>query len=131
MTGARDEAEAFARAAAAVTSTVAQVLAQFDSVLAAQRHGIVALAAAGGVDMPAIAPSVIAVPAPADMSESSPSQDAAHDPTGLARAALYQVATQAIALALFNAVTAQQHLNLLGQAVATQAAARVLAGRGE
>nr|WP_276604032.1 RebB family R body protein [Nannocystis pusilla] len=65
------------------------------------------------------------------MTEGAPTGAAAGDPAGLARAALYQVAAHAIGMALHNAVAAQQQLSVLGQAVAAQAAARVLAGRGE
>ncbi|MFY0537479.1 hypothetical protein [Nannocystis pusilla] len=47
-----DEAEAFARTATAVTSAVTQAIAQLEAVLAAQRRGIVALAACGGLELP-------------------------------------------------------------------------------
>jgi hypothetical protein len=128
---ASDEAEAFARTAAAVTSAVTQAIAQLEAVLAAQRRGIVALAATGGLELPATPAGVSALEdnVPKDMSERAPVSAAQGDPAGLARAALYQVAAHAIGMALHNAVAAQQHLNVLGQAVAAQVAARVLAGR--
>ncbi|PCC70719.1 Killing trait domain-containing protein [Nannocystis exedens] len=130
---ANDEAEAFARTASAVTQAVTRALAQLEAVLAAQRRGIVALAAVGGIELPALPAPAPALDdqVPKDMSEGTPASEAQDDPAGLARAALYQVAAHAIGMALHNAVTAQQHLNVLGQAVAAQAAARVLAGRGE
>lgn len=128
-----DEAEAFARTASAVTSAVTQAIAQLEAVLAAQRRGIVALAACGGLELPTLPldASVLSEPAPKDMSEGASNGGTQGDPAGLARAALYQVAAHAIGMALHNAVAAQQQLSVLGQAVAAQAAARVLAGRGE
>ncbi|MFZ6182440.1 RebB family R body protein [Nannocystis pusilla] len=130
---ATDEAEAFARTATAVTSAVTQAIAQLEAVLAAQRRGIVALAACGGLELPTLPVSAPALSedVPKDMSEGAPTSAAGGDPAGLARAALYQVAAHAIGMALHNAVAAQQQLSVLGQAVAAQAAARVLAGRGE
>lgn len=121
------DGQELARTAAAVTAAVSGALAQLEAVLAAQRRGIVALAAVGKleVELPSVAP--IEVNVPKDMPRGA--DDRGGDAAGLAGAALCHAAAHAIGLALYNAVAAQQQLQVLAQAVTAQAAARVLAER--
>jgi hypothetical protein len=121
------EGHEFARTAAAATAAVSGALAQLEAVLAAQRRGIVALAAAGGVELPSL--PAVNVDVPKDMANGACPEGLDGDSTGVAAAMVRHTAAHAISLALYNAVAAQQQLNVLAQAVTAQVAARALAGR--
>ncbi|MCY1057315.1 RebB family R body protein [Nannocystis sp. SCPEA4] len=121
------ERDEFARTAAAATAAVSGTLAQLEAVLAAQRRGIVALAAAGGVELPSL--TGVSGDVSKDMAVGTCPGGLEGDSTGLAAAMVRHTAAHAICLALYNAVAAQQQLNVLAQAVTAQVAARALAGR--
>jgi killing trait domain-containing protein len=132
------EAANFAREVRAIGDACAAVLAQLDEVLAAQRRGVLALAAASGVDGDAVAAvqrnTLGAEPAaPAPPPPASPAAGAcapADSPPAVAIAALYHSAALSISLAFHNAVAAQQMLGVLAQAVVAQGAAKLLARPG-
>ncbi len=138
------EAESFARDIRLIGEACAATLARLDETLAAQRRGVLALAAVAGVDVEALeAPGRAPVtPEPegsagamgkagamgdagASASSAVESASASASPA-IARAALYQSAALSMSHALHNAVAAQQHLGVLAQAIVAQGAVKLL-----
>lgn len=126
------EAAGFARDVRAIGDACAVVMARLDEVLVAQRRGVLALAAAAGIDGDAVAalqratlgdePAAPTPPVPAPPAGTSGPADA----PAVAIGALYHSAALSISLAFHNAVAAQQMLGVLAQAVVAQGAAKLL-----
>jgi hypothetical protein len=122
----------FARDVRAIGDACAAVLAQLDEVLAAQRRGVLALAAAAGIDGDTVAAlrrdALVAAPAaPAPPASAVAGAGAVTDsPPAVAIAALCHSAALSISLAFHNAVASQQMLGILAQAIVAQGAAKLL-----